>query len=140
MRLKRKPVPPKRKKIKKELNVNYFDNLDIALSFFEELSVDVKDVDIVPDWDNINFVWYQDEPLADFHKRVGEYELEAAEYDRWYSENEEAIEEELDLRATKNKQKNLAKLERLNRQVLQARKELERAEQRRNKETDRLAL
>lgn len=140
MRLKKKPTKPQPKRIRNEVDITHFDNVGELLNFLKESGVPTNAAYITPHWDVVYLIYTSDEDPEDYDRRLGEYELALAEYDRWYAENEEAIEEELDLRAKKNKQKNLAKIERLRKQMEKAEKELARAQQKVEREAERIGI
>lgn len=130
MKLKKKPTYPKREMLRIEEDMTAFDTLQEVVDHVLNDGVEPKDVKVSYSYyDSASISYYKPEDMVDFEKRIQAYRLAEIEYNKWYKDNEIAIEEELNARARKNKEKNIRKIEKLRKEMERAQKDLVRAEQ-----------
>jgi hypothetical protein len=117
MRLKKKPVPPPRALETKERYVSDFGTLSSAVEWFESRCVNIDDVKIDCGYGGTYFKWKKEEDDRSYSLKVDKYKRQLKEYEEWYQENKEAVNQEIELRKKKDEEKKLAKIKKLEKEL-----------------------
>lgn len=129
MRIKRKPVAPIRKSVKKTKYLEDFANVLQLVTWCEDMGLALGDTTIEQYYDgSTELVWTSPESDASFDRRLAKYHMDLEVYSAWYKQNQQEIEEELDRRAIAQEKKNKVQIKKLEAQLAKYKAEISRAE------------
>jgi len=110
IKLKSKPAKPVRQK-----KVRYSETIegDITLQYVLDLTkgIDPKEViidyDYYYDYSSCEIVWHREETDEEFKVRMDDYLEKKKKYDKWYKDNKELVDQEIERRAKEEAEKKL---------------------------------
>jgi hypothetical protein len=121
MRLKAKPVEPKRKMIAHEKDIDDFSNCDQLLQWMQSIDLPLEDISIE------TIGWYESASLVfsyklledehEYEKRLLRYQISLESYNNWYEENTEEIKRTLQERKEKKTKKHQREIEQLEKRL-----------------------